>query len=406
MQLNRDQFMEEGYLVLREVVPPAELEDLRAGYERMVDRQRGIWSCERNPDDPPGGVWETGAQPRLMLHRPPLVDLIDTATANTAEIWLHKNLQGVSTQLMREPDAGVTEMMMMCSPVRDRGPAVWHRDIHPIDTAPLQAYIDDIMENGPRYVQWNIPLYDDSVLWVVPGSHRRINTDEENRQLLADPRVPLPGAVQTHLNGGDGVVYITPILHWGSNYSAKLRRTIHGGFCNFTKYEDLSYTKHLSTEAQATLKRWDTRSEQMQDHTESALRAVIEKSGSAYHAALEEIHPGRGEKGKMLTTIFLCKAAFFINLHRNPDLEDGPEDLRRRGTSAHPTTLNWGPEFADRFTAQEADALWKRFKPLDAKLQRDEEHFFPGFQSGPMHYCFNETPADFGVTEFIASWES
>ena len=70
----------------------------------------------------------------------------------------------------------------------------------------------------------------------------------------------------------------------------------------------------------------------MQAHTESALRAAIEKNGSAYHAALDEIHPGRGEKGKMLTTIFLCKAAFFINLCQNPDLEDGPEDLRRRGT--------------------------------------------------------------------------
>ena len=84
----------------------------------------------------------------------------------------------------------------------------------------------------------------------------------------------------------------------------------------------------------------------------------------------------------MLTTIFLCKAAFFINLHNNPDLEDGPEDLRRRGTSAHPTTLNWGPEFADRFTSQEAETLWERFKPLDAKLQRDEEHFFPRFPVG------------------------
>ena len=58
---------------------------------------------------------------------------------------------------------------------------------------------------------------------LCPGSHIRINTEEENRQLLADPRLPLPGSVQTHLNGGDGVVYITPILHWGSNYSAKLR---------------------------------------------------------------------------------------------------------------------------------------------------------------------------------------
>ena len=405
MQLNRDQFMKDGYLVLRNVIPPDELEDLRAGYEIMVDRQREIWARERNPDDPPGGVWETGAQPRLALHRRPLVDLIDEQTANTAEIWLHENTQGASTQLMGEPDAAVTEMMLMCSPVRDRGPAVWHRDIHPIDTAPLQGYIEDIRENGPRYLQWNIPLYDDNVLWVVPGSHLRVNTEEENRQLLADPRVPLPGGVQTHLNAGDGVVYITPILHWGSNYSRKMRRTIHGGFCNFTKYEDLSYTGRLSPSAQATLKRWDRRSERMRVHTESALRAAIEKDGPAYHAAMEKFHPGRGEKGKMLTTVFLCKAACFIHLRKSHNAEGIPDALRRSGAGSHPTTLNWGPEFAGRFSKEEAVALWDRFKTLNAKLQADDEHFSPGFQSGPMRYYFNEMPADFGVEEFIASWE-
>jgi len=28
----------------------------------------------------------------------------------------------------------------------------------------------------------------------------------------------------------------------------------------------------------------------------------------------------------------------------------------------------------------------------------------PGFQSGPMHYYFNEFPEAFGVEEIIASW--
>ena len=72
MQFNRDQFMEEGYLVLREVIPPAELEDLRDGYERMVDRQREIWASERNPNDPPGGVWETGSTTSVDAASPPL----------------------------------------------------------------------------------------------------------------------------------------------------------------------------------------------------------------------------------------------------------------------------------------------------------------------------------------------
>ena len=171
MQVNRDQFMEEGYLVLREVIPPEELDALRESYELMVSRQREIWARERAPHEPPGGVWESSPQPRLQLGREPLAGLVDEKTASTVEIWAHENMQGVSSELIGEEDAGVTEMMLMCSPVKDCGPAAWHRDHHPIDTAPLLGYINDIVETGPRYVQWNLSLYDDNVLWVLPGSH-------------------------------------------------------------------------------------------------------------------------------------------------------------------------------------------------------------------------------------------
>ena len=58
-----------------------------------------------------------------------------------------------------------------------------------------------------------------------------------------------------------------------------------------------------------------------------------------------------------------------------------------------PITLNWGPPFAEGFTKEEAGVLWERFKPLDALLKTDEEQFFPGFQSGPMNYYFNEMPS-------------
>ncbi len=406
MKVNRTQFMEEGYLVLREVIPADELNALRESYELMVSRQRDIWAKERQPDGPPGGVWETSAQPRLNLGREPLAGLVDKKTASAIEIWAHENMQGVSSELLGVEDAGVTEMMLMCNPVSDRGPAAWHRDHHPIDTAPLQGYLDDILETGPRYVQWNLSLYDDSVLWVIPGSHLRVNTDEENGQLLADPRVPLPNGVQTHLNAGDGVVYILPILHWGSNYSRKMRRTIHGGFSNFTHYPTLDYIEHLSPQVQEMFDRWDKRSQQMQMWTEKALRAVIEKDAAAYHAALEKLHPDRDEKGKLLSTVFLCKAACFVALAHGYELEDIPEDFRNRGKGVHSITLNWGPPFAEeRFTREEAVILWERFKPLDALLKTDEEHFSPGFQSGPMRYYFNEMPPNFGVLDFMASWQ-
>ena len=405
MQINTTQFMEEGYLVLREVIPPEELNALRESYELMVSRQRDIWIKERQTHDPPGGVWESSAQPRLHLSRDPLAGLVDKKTARAVEIWTHENMQNISSELLQVEDAGVTEMMLMCNPVKEHGPAAWHRDHHPIDTAPLQGYIDDILENGPRYVQWNLSLYDDNVLWVIPGSHIRVNTEEENEILLENPRTPLPGGMQTHLNAGDGVVYILPILHWGSNYSPKMRRTIHGGFSNFTHYSTLDYKDYLSPKVQEMFDRWEDRSHEMQKNTENALRAVIKKDAPSYYNALEKLHQDRGEKGKLLSTVFLCKAACFVALTLGCELDDIPDDLRNRGNGFHSITLNWGPPFAEeRFTFEEASILWERFKPLDALLKSDKEQFIPGFQSGPMRYYFNEMPPNYGVADFIASW--
>jgi hypothetical protein len=270
--------------------------------------------------------------------------------------------------------------------------------------APMHSLQVDMLENGPRYLQWNIPLYDDDVLWVVPGSHRRLNTEEENRQLLENPRVPLPNGTPVELNGGDAVVYINYIMHWGSNYSAKRRRTLHGGHSIFTDYPDLSFTRFLSSQARETFAGWSQRSAKMQDVTESALRAAINADVPAYHAALEALQPGAGENGKMVLTIYLSKAAYHIHLLKNPDADNLPPEVLRRASSSHSITINWGPEFANRFSQADADVLWQRFKTLDAKLQSDTEHFVPGYQSGPMRYFFDEMPADFGPEDFIASW--
>ena len=100
--------------------------------------------------------------------------------------------------------------------------------------------------------------------------------------MLANPARPLPNGVQTHLEAGDGVVYILPILHWGSNYSPKMRRTVHGGFSTFTSIDELSFVEHISADAQAAFTRWNERGEKMKQHTEAALRAVVAGDGAAY----------------------------------------------------------------------------------------------------------------------------
>ena len=241
-------------------------------------------------------------------------------------------------------------MMMMCNPVRDHGPADWHRDVSATFHGPLQAFVDDVLENGPRYVQWNIPLYDDNVLWVVPKSHRRINTPEEDRQLAADPKVPLPGSISTELRAGDGVVYVQPMLHWASNYGRTLRRTIHGGFCLWSRYPDLGFTEYLSHSARATFDGWAQRSMRMQDLTESALRAAMAGDAAAYARALEGLQPGIGRAGKNLLTVYLSKVARNIRDRRRPDFGSLPAAKRQQVANGLTVTLNWGPQFADRFS--------------------------------------------------------
>ena len=87
-RIDRDRFLEDGYVVVRGVVPPGDLDAVREAYERLVDVQRAIWAESRAEGEPPGGMWETHRQPRLHLSRQPLSQRIDRSTARAVEVWL------------------------------------------------------------------------------------------------------------------------------------------------------------------------------------------------------------------------------------------------------------------------------------------------------------------------------
>ena len=134
MKVDRDQFMEQGYLVLRNVIPPDRLEAMRASCETILDRQKSVWASEREPDDPLGGEYGKVRQPRVHMERP---GLIDEETANVVEdFWVADETLEIAGQLLCNPQPNVTTMMMMCNPVRDwPGGTGWHRDVHPVDMA-------------------------------------------------------------------------------------------------------------------------------------------------------------------------------------------------------------------------------------------------------------------------------
>ena len=402
MKVDRDQFMDRGYLIFRNLIPADRLESMRASCEIMLERQKVNWARERGPDDPPGGEYEKVRQPRVMMKRP---GLIDAETANVVEeFWVADETLEIASQLLCEPEPCITEMMMMCNPVRDwPGGTGWHRDIHPVDMAPLDALTADLIENGPRYTQWNVPLYDDSVLWVIPESHRRRNTEQENAELLKDRAAPVTGGIPVELNAGDGVVYINYLNHTGSNYTTKKRRTLHGGHAIYGTYPETGFVESLAPWARERFESYAARGERMKDATEEALRAVIAKDEPAYRVALEALQPGAGPHGRTTLTIYLSKVALQMRILKDPD--HGPlDDLHRWVEGEHPITLNWGPDFTARFTAEEAAVLWSRFKGMDAALQSDVDVFEPAFQARPMRYYFNDLPDGIDTESFIAGW--
>lgn len=400
---NRAQLMRDGYLVKRDVIPPSELASLRVTFETLLDRQRAVWRRERGPDDPPGGLWDSAMQPRLSNTE----TFIDAETAEAVEIWVSEPIRGLAAELLADEHAGISAMQMMCNPTFDYGPAPWHRDIHPIDMGPMQSMQDSLVDDGPNYMQWNIPLYDDSVFWIVPGSHTRINTEAENRSLLEDARVPIPGGEQVHLRAGDVLVYVNYLIHWGSRYmSEPKRRTLHGGHTIYPHWEDLDFTRHLSAEARGWFELWAARTATLQDDTERALRAVLDRDAGAYADALEALRPGAGAATKLQLTIWLCKAAMHIHNLKRPDYATLPPEFRRRAESSHGISLNWGPPFAERFAKSEADTIWQRFGAVeDHLLAPDGEDYVPGYQSGPIPYSLERMERGFTVDEFIASWE-
>jgi len=385
----RAQLLDQGYVIIPRTISPERLDGLRASFEVLVRRQFDRWRRERDA----AGRWPDSyfaRQPRVLIQT-----VVDASTAEAVEFCLDDCTLGMSRRLMRAPHAAPTLMSLMCNPTEDHGPDRWHRDIRPASLAPLAGLQHDARANGPAYVQWNIPLHDDAVLWVVPGSHWRVNTDEENRALAHDASAPLPGGIPVELNAGDAVVYLNTMLHWGSDYSARRRRTVHLGYRAFGAaiYPhahafnwDLGFTSRLSADSRRQFERFVELHADERRVIEAVLRAALRRDADGFVRELAILHPG--VEGRIVALVLLSKLVL-----RLPSL-----------AKTHRAGYDRRKDIADAFTAGEIETLGRQFAALDAALRAPADHFVPGFQDGPTGYAYNDMPAGFGVDEFIASW--
>ena len=115
----KEQLMREGYVIVRDIIPPDELERLRESVDTIIDKA------------PPSS-------------RVTVTEWVDKQTANAVEFYFDDHTLDFSRKLMDAPDAAPLGMWVLC-----HSGTGWHRDLHPIDMAPLDGLQEDIRLNGP-----------------------------------------------------------------------------------------------------------------------------------------------------------------------------------------------------------------------------------------------------------------
>ncbi|KAL6875035.1 phytanoyl-CoA dioxygenase [Trichoderma novae-zelandiae] len=215
-----------GFVIIKSILPAPQLELLRSASLRAERLARaGQWPHVRtvgkqfppwDPSDAPAkGIW--GVQ-HLMSPRMP-------GHATFTALYFSEPVLGIAEELLGCGDGElVMELFNMLVRPETDFELRWHRD-----DIPAEASGEEERERLGRpafHAQYNLALWEDESLVVVPGSHSRARTETERR---AGPfERDLPGQLVVKLEPGDIVFYNNNILHRGVYDCAKERATLHG----------------------------------------------------------------------------------------------------------------------------------------------------------------------------------
>ncbi|PTB68976.1 hypothetical protein BBK36DRAFT_1192626 [Trichoderma citrinoviride] len=221
------QLQANGFVVVKSILAPSQLSLLRAASLEAASLARaGKWPHVRtigkqfppwDPADAPShGIW--GVQhlmhPQLPGH------------AAFAALYFSEEILGIVKELLEcKDDELVMELFnMLVRPDKGDFELRWHRD-----DIPAEASAEEELERLGRpafHAQYNLALWEDESLVVVPGSHARARTEAER---AAGPfERALPGQLVVRLEPGDIVFYNNNILHRGVYDCGRERATLHG----------------------------------------------------------------------------------------------------------------------------------------------------------------------------------
>ncbi len=220
----KDDLATQGYVIIPSRLSPSQLKDLRQACEYVKSLAvAGKWPHIRNlpKQFPPWsfdvfkGIW--GVQ-HLMHPDLPFHDLFATSYFSDPVVQPVKELLSCTEEQL------VMELYnLLVTPTYDFS-LRWHRD----DIVPSATPEEELakLSQPAWHAQWNLALYDDTSLIVVPGSHARARTEVER---AADPYMEnMPNQLSVSLGAGDIVFYKNNILHRGVYDSTVPRMTLHG----------------------------------------------------------------------------------------------------------------------------------------------------------------------------------
>ena len=237
----REDLERDGFVLIPSALDPSQVASLRQACHHITDLARaGKWPYIRTlpkqfppwSADPSHGIW--GVQHLLHPDMPGQQEFAASYFAD-AIIAPVKAIIGCDS----DGDLVMELYNLLVRPDEDFQ-LRWHRDDIPHSASAEEQML---RLNAPAWhAQWNLALYDDSSLIVVPGSHLRPLTDTERD---ADPfEKDMPGQKVVHMKAGDIVFYNNNFLHRGV-YNAKVERmTLHGS---------IGYTKGNATRARNVL---------------------------------------------------------------------------------------------------------------------------------------------------------
>lgn len=262
-----DSWNENGYCVFEQILPPELLADLR----KLTDTARDIARNEYKNSAAGKMLAARGraeAQRLQPIHRPdlpyePIAALYSLESLRDAIAAVHPDSAAQLGKLdpVVVDGVGQVQLGVLIEPEESAWCTNWHRDWvhhalgasrpeqHPTrGHTQKSAAFDEVFRDSSYFNQINLPLYDDSSLWVVPGSHKRFDspeeiahfpilpapapdlrnlTDEEREAACRQYCEAMPGAVQLHLRAGDFAMYRNSLWHIGSYVPYVKRATLH-----------------------------------------------------------------------------------------------------------------------------------------------------------------------------------